>query len=387
MKKAIFLIVLLLPAFGFVLPAQTLPDTIGIHPRKFRFTYQGESIKRAKPLGDILMKEPVYPQVRLEWKKYKTMHGIGVGAEVLGLGVMTAGLVQGLQGESSSLTLPGALILLGGVLMDGFIASPHAKSAARHYNNAKIGRNLPVDLLIPFVLNSAQDSTPVPVAVTIEKQQKKAASTGAYYGFAAGLGWSKQKINYEYTFEEDYESARVFSFGLQYGKSISDNWGWQLELGLTQHGYRLKTTEYDYNTGLKVEAKADARIRYLEIPFSMTYRIPLNDKGLELMAMPGLNLGYAVSGKIVAKGTGENETRTVETKITEKITLKDTEFGERLDAALLIGAQMAYPFGPGKAFIEARYHLGILNLDRNADSDIKTFNRSLLLRVGYRYAL
>lgn len=368
------------------LPAQTFPDTIGIH-KKFRFTYQGETIKRAKPLGNILMKEPVEPQVRLEWKKYKTLHGVGLGAEVLGLGVMTAGLVQGLQGESSSLTLPGALILLGGVLVDGFVASPHAKSAVRHYNKAKKGKNLPVEMLIPYVLTSVQDSIPAPVAAAIEKQEKKTGSTGAYYGFAAGLGWSKQKINYEYTFEEDYESARVFSFGLQYGNSISENWGWQLELGLTQHGYRLKTTEYDYNTGLKVEAKADARIRYLEIPFSMTYRIPLNNNGLELMAMPGLNVGYALSGKIVAKGSGENETRTVETKITEKISLEDTEFGERLDAALLIGAQMAYPFGPGKAFIEARYHLGILNLDRGADSDTKTFNRSLLLRVGYRHTL
>ncbi|MBV6442263.1 MAG: hypothetical protein EPGJADBJ_03967 [Saprospiraceae bacterium] len=368
------------------LPAQTLPDTIGIH-KKFRFTYQGETIKRAKPLGNILMKEPVEPQVRLEWNKYKTMHGIGLGAEVLGLGVMTAGLVKELNGESNSLTLPGAIILLGGVLIDGFVAIPHAKSAARHYNNAKMGRNLPVDPPMPVVFTSPQDSLPTPVGATIEKKQKKAVSTGAYYGFAAGLGWSKQKINYEYTFAEDYESARVFSFGLQYGKSISDNWGWQIELGLTQHGYRLKTTEYDYNTGLKVEAKADARIRYLEIPFSMTYRIPLNDNGLELLAMPGLNVGYALSGKIVAKGSGENETRTVETKITEKISLEDTEFGERLDAALLLGAQMAYPFGPGKAFLEARYHLGILNLDRGADSDTKTFNRSLLLRVGYRHAL
>lgn len=372
------------------LPAQTLPDTIGIH-KKFRFTYHGETIKRPGPLGDILLKEPVYPQVKLEWNKYRTMHSVGIGMEVLGLGVMTAGLVKSLQGESNSLTIPGAILMLSGVLVDGFAAIPHAKSAARRYNDAKLGRNLPVDPPMPVIFTSAQDSTQQPVvqpATEIRKKQRKqAALTGAYYGIAAGLGRSKQKINYEYVFDEDYEPARVFSYGLQYGNRLSGNWGWQIELGLTQHGYRLKSTDYDYNTGLKIEAKADARIRYLEIPFSMTYRIPLNDKGLELMAMPGLDLGYAVSGKIVANGSGENETRTVETKITEKISLKDVSLGERLDAALLFGAQAAYPYGPGKVFLEARYHFGILNLDRNADSDSKTFNRSVLLRVGYRHAL
>lgn len=128
------------------------------------------------------------------------------------------------------------------------------------------------------------------------------------------------------------------------------------------------------------------------MPFSLTYRFPLGKNGFEWVALPGLGLGYAISGKIVARGTGESETRKAYTKIIDKVSLKDTRFGDRLDAALQLGVQAAYPLGPGKAVFEIRYHLGILNLDRNNDFDIteegdKAFNRTMTIRVGYQYAL
>lgn len=208
----------------------------------------------------------------------------------------------------------------------------------------------------------------------------------ATLGFAFGMGQSKQHINYQDAFDGEFLPARVFSFGLQYGKPISEHLAWQIELGLTQHGFRLKQTVYSY--GVKVVGKADARVRYLELPFLLLYRQPVGKKGLTLAAAPGFSLGYATSAKIVTRASGKNDARNVHTKIEDNISLKGTAFGDRLDAALQLGARGEYPLKPGKVFLELRYHLGILNLDRNiGDSQDKTFNRSWLLRLGYCYAL
>lgn len=395
MERKRIISLLTLFTFGTVLFAQNSSDTISMHPRKFRFTYQSETIKRAKPLDEILMNEPVDMQVKSEWKKYKTAHGLGIGLEVAGVGLMAANLAQSLNGNGSSgLLLAGAGTLLSGVIINGFVATPRAKAAARRYNDVKMGRNLPVQppmpsVLLPSGVKTPPDSTqpkPPPVASRQKRSSGyRATSTGAYYSFATGFGWSKQKINYEDAFTEDYTSARIFSYELQYGKMTSEKMGWQIGIGLTQHGFRLEDTEYDYLTGVEVDVKADARIRYLEIPFSLVFPFPLGERGFELATMPGLSLGYALSGKIVAKASGENDDRTVKTKVTDKVSFDDVEFGDRLDAALLLGLRAAYPFGPGKTFLEARYHLGVLNLERGSDG--KAFNRSFLLRAGYQYAL
>lgn len=219
---------------------------------------------------------------------------------------------------------------------------------------------------------------------------RQQASSNTYLGITWGPGWSKQHTNYAFIFETPFQPARVFSFGLQYGFPVSEALAGQAELCLTQHGYRLEETTYD--SGIEINAKVDARIRYLELPLSFVYRIPVGSQGFELAAMPGISLGYAVSGKVVAQGKGESATRKVFTRLTEEVPVKDAAFADRLDAALLLGAQAAFNFGNGAAFVEARYHFGVLNLERNAEYIIneggdKAFNRSFLLRLGYRYAL
>lgn len=392
-----FFLAACLAAFLPFASAQTLPDTLAYHKSRFRFTYQGDKIKRPKPLGELLLREPD-PQLRATWQNYKGAHGAAIGIEVLGAGLMGASLVQTAQGkESNTLLLAGAGTMLVGALVDGFVATPLAKKAARRYNDVKMNR-LPVDPPIPTVFKTVPDTTaPLPAAAPQTPRPHPVAGAktalydpATYYGLAMGLGWSKQKINYAFAFDEDYRAAQVFSFGLFYGGRISDRLGWQLEFGLTQHGYRLAST--DNGGGVKIRAKADARLRYFEAPFLLVYRFPTGKKGLELSAMPGLGLGYAVSAKVVSRSRGESEDQTVRIRVTDKIPLKEADFGERLDAALLLGLRASQPLGPGRVFVETRYHFGILNLERDAEFSIteggdKAFNRSLLLRVGYLYGL
>lgn len=351
-------------------------DTISIHPTKYRFEYQGKSIKTIPPIKRITLADPVAPAVRREWSKYGAGHTIGLGLELFGLGVSAVGLARQLQGESNTLILPGSILLLGGVLVDRFIAAPRVKAAARRYNDAKIGRDLGANAPSFEELSAGERAA----------RQRPTAYAPSYVGLALGPGWSKQQVNYEDDLDEPFQSARVVSFGLQYGQAFTDQVGWQVELGLTEHGFRIEQTSS--TAGVRVVAKADARLRYLELPFCLSYRLPIGWDKLEVSLLPGLNVGYAVSGKIVARGAGENDTRKVHTRIVDELSLAEIDFADRLDAALLLGARVAIPFHAGALFGEARYHFGLLNLERNSGFDgSKAFNRTALLRLGYRVAL
>ena len=402
MKKTILLSALFLLAVLASLSAQT-PDTI--RTKGFKLYLGNERVKDPAKL-DKLMLGLNDPKINRGLKAEQTLDAFSWVAAIGGAVLMGVGGYNSLNGKLTN----GKMYIGGGVLMLGSgvlsaIGGKHRKDAYHRYNDIVLGRHtLPVEPPMPAVLRPepvvkpagpAAPAAPVedqPAAVNKTEDQPRpaAAPSGAYIGFSAGLGWSKQHINYEFVFPDGFETARAFSYSIQYGSRFSDRLGWQLELGLSQHGFRQKKT---YTSGgVKVNAKADGRIRYLEVPFALTYRVPLGKKGVELVGLTGLSLGYAVSAKVVARGTGESETRKVRLKITEKVSLKDVDFGDRLDAALLLGAQASYPFGPGKAIFEARYHLGILNLDRNkefhhTEAGDKAFNRTLTLRVGYRYAL
>ena len=404
MKKTILLPALFLLAVLATLSAQTPapPDTI--RAKGFKLYLGDERVKDAGKL-DRLMLGLNDPKINRSLKTEKTFDAFYWVTAVGGAVLMGVGGYNSINGKlnNGKLYIGGGILTLGSGVF-GIIGAKHRKDAYRRYNDVVLGRGntpRPAEPPMPSVLRPEPVAAPAPpspaeaeqnaaVRKTEDRPRPAATPSGAYIGFSTGLGWTKQHINYEFVFIDGFETAHAFSHGIQYGNQFSDRLGWQLELGLSQHGFRQN--KIYTSGGVKVNAKADGRIRYLEVPFSLTYRVPLGKKGFELAALPGVSLGYAVSGKVVARGTGESETRKVRLKITEKVSLKDAGFGDRLDAALLLGAQAAYPFGPGKAVFEVRYHLGILNLDRNKDFDFteagdKAFNRTLTLRVGYRYAL
>lgn len=394
MKKRILSVIIAATflTIASITTAQAQADTISV--LRNRFLYQEHKINKPAMLRDILLKEPAAPQVNIQWKQYQTFHGIGLGIEIGGVGLMGYGLVKSLSGKESGTTMiAGAGIMLAGVLVDRFVAFPRLKSAVRSYNDQQMGRKqpevFPWPSEMPMQSDTLQHVAPEPGAYP-EKAVQSSHPSGKYFGLSMGSGWSRQKINFAFAFNEKVQSASVFSFGIQYGDSFSQKMGWQAELALAQHGFRMKKTST--SGGVKIYSKADFRARNLEIPICLTYKTPVGKSKIEAMATPGIVLGYTVSEKIVSQGTGENETRKVWTKTVDQISLEDVKFGDRLDIGLLVGAQTAYPAGPGKVFLEARYHLGLLNLERNKefqyteDGD-KVFNRTMALRIGYRYSL
>jgi Outer membrane protein beta-barrel domain len=309
------------------------------------------------------------------------------------------------------LTLGGSVAGLGGVLVR-ILGNGPSKRAVWRYNDLQMGRTAapvyPGDggaakkrhwpIVLPLRPRSRDTINEIEVKWRAEKARRVAGFRDtikgikidqSWFGLAVGIGRAKQKLSYENAFDEPLKHAAIYSFGLQYGKRVTDQFGWQLELCLTQHGFREETNTT--TQGVKVNAKTDARIRYLEVPLLLNLRLPVGGEKIRLEALPGLSLGYATSARIVSRGNGSGKDTKVRLRTSSKIDLSDTKFADRLDAALLLGLRGSKDFNRGRLFFEARYHFGVLNLERNAsifsDERPKVFNRTLLLRAGYQVAL
>jgi hypothetical protein len=221
------------------------------------------------------------------------------------------------------------------------------------------------------------------------RSHEKIAAPQSFFGPAFGIGRSREKINYEDLLDERLKYARIYAFGIQYGKQLSEKTGWQVELNLTQHGSRYESVT---NTqGVKVTAKEDIRLRYIEVPFLFLYKLPVEVKGFGLELAGGAGLGYMTAARVISRGQGENRNTKVRLKIAETIDLDETSTQERLDAAFLAGLRVVKNYGIGRAFAETRFHAGFLNkLSGNEDAqaeNLKEFNRTVLFRAGYQMAL
>ncbi|MFN0037314.1 MAG: outer membrane beta-barrel protein [Saprospiraceae bacterium] len=412
MKKQLFLFtrrsifvggLLLIGTFALQLNAQTVitpsPSTDTFRIRNFPLVirYAEKKIKKPKQAQSILLAKND-PQINRDWQTSKTLRNVGLGIQILGLGVEAIGLAKTLNsdgGDENNLVLKGVGIMLGGVILQAIGTGP-MKRAMRRYNGLQTGRIRPtVAPPIPTIYKAKSpvaeaDTTPPPAPSPAKKFSKGFVAGATWGGAAIGLGWSKQKLNYEEFFDKPLKRARVFSYALQYGKQVSETLGWQIELGLTQHGYREEQTG---NTGgVKTTVKADLRVRYLEVPFLLNLKLPIGGQNIRLEAMPGASVGFLNSAKVIAHGEGAQDDTKVRVKISSKLDLREVKFEDKLDAALLLGLRAAKRCGPGRIFLEGRYHFGILNLERNAetgpeDEKPKAFNRTFLLRAGYQIPL
>ncbi|MBK7336961.1 MAG: hypothetical protein IPJ00_12655 [Saprospirales bacterium] len=105
----------ILMVIASIATAQIQPDTISIGKRKPFFEYQKQNVSRPALLREILLKEPVDRQVKIQWGQYQTFHGIGIGIEIGGLGLMGYSLAQSISGNESGATMiAGAGLMLTG---------------------------------------------------------------------------------------------------------------------------------------------------------------------------------------------------------------------------------------------------------------------------------
>ncbi|MBL7825153.1 MAG: PorT family protein [Saprospiraceae bacterium] len=399
MKYFLFFLFLLscqFSAHGQLTVAHITPDTFRIQSFPLKIWYGLDRVKKPRAAEPQLLALND-AQINRDWRVSKNLRLAGTVVQLGGLVVEGVGLANMLngKGDDNNLVLKGVGIMFGGVMLQVIANGPMKRAMFRH-NHLKTQKLTPsVAPPIPTVFAEPINQTPTAStskdAIPDVKQSKKFGTGAMYFGVSAGFGWSKQKLNYEEIFPNPLKHARVYTYGIQLGKQITETMAWQLELAFSEHGYRVVDT--DYAEGVSLKSKTDARLRFLELPFLMAYQLPLSNQVFSLELMPGTSVGLLNSGKIVAQASGEEDDTSVQLKVRTKLDLRGIEFEDKLDAALLLGARVRIPYGPGKFFLEGRYHLGILNLDRNVEPgpfdemQQKTYNRSFFLRTGFQIAI
>jgi len=127
---------------------------------------------------------------------------------------------------------------------------------------------------------------------------------------------------------------------------------------------------------------AKYKLNYLSIPITLKISVPLNK--YSLYAKGGGYVSYLLYGKSYEKTKTYNYTRNLNF---------EEEQIKRLDLGIIFGMGVTRELGPGFLFLDARYMLGLSDL--NNSSNIysvpfgiqKVHNRGLFLNAGYMFRL
>lgn len=147
------------------------------------------------------------------------------------------------------------------------------------------------------------------------------------------------------------------SFGLVTEIPIAGGFSFQPELGYTTKGFGLKEG-FDaelLGVNLPVSARAETRVRYVEMPLLAKYKF--GQDALQAYVAAGPTLSYANKGQIdtYANVLLEVELGSVPLNL-------DAINYERFDVGATIALGAQYDFGPVTTFVDARYYRGFSEL-------------------------
>ncbi len=127
--------------------------------------------------------------------------------------------------------------------------------------------------------------------------------------------------------------------------------------------YSMKGIKLKYDDGSKGTIKID----YLEFPVLAAMAIPLNS-----IFTPRVYLGPAFSFLMSAKNVDDDGTTNIKNSV------------KSIDMGLVIGGGVNIEAGPGAVTIDARYNLGLLDVDDTEDSS-SAKNSVISILVGYAF--
>ena len=93
-------------------------------------------------------------------------------------------------------------------------------------------------------------------------------------------------------------------------------------------------------------------------------------ESFEASALAGLAFGYALTAKSILDGESED--------------VEFTDDDVRSNVGLVLGAQGGLPVGDGKVTLDARYNIGLNDLE-SEDDMVKATNRQFQVAVGYMW--
>ena len=174
------------------------------------------------------------------------------------------------------------------------------------------------------------------------------ASAQVHLGVLGGLNLANLSVDPDEGV--DLSSRTAFGFGgvLDYG--LGEYIALHLEPMYLQKGTEAK------EEGVDVEVK----LAYLEVPLMLKYAFGTGDTKPYVMAGPTIGFNLSAKVKVSAGGVSDEEDVKDETK--------------SVDFGLGFGAGVSLPIGNNSIFVEARYALGLTDInDDSADpTDIKT---------------
>ncbi len=169
-----------------------------------------------------------------------------------------------------------------------------------------------------------------------------------------GLNLSSFSVN-QGPNSEDYSSKLGFGVGAVVDWPLTGQIDLHAEPMFLQKGGKIETSSF----------VGKLKVNYLEIPLMIRYTYEYNSSLLPY-AMIGPSIGLLSSAKFVVKNEGEQD---------EKDNTKSIDLG------VGVGGGVKIPHGNKSFFAEARYVLGLANINKEADES-KVKNRGLQLVVG-----
>ena len=165
--------------------------------------------------------------------------------------------------------------------------------------------------------------------------------------------------------------------------SVTNGLFLQPELAYTRKGVRLNMQE----TGETGTFEMDARTKFDYLSLDMLVKGKFGTDAPQFYVLAGPGLAYAAHGKVPAEFTVTNGTSSTE-KETEDIDFKEDEVS-RFDFSVLFGGGLEMPLGPGRLVLDARYSLGLQNLNTDGDdtTNMGIFNRGMLFSAGFMIPL
>ncbi|MCU0353830.1 MAG: PorT family protein [Cytophagales bacterium] len=184
----------------------------------------------------------------------------------------------------------------------------------------------------------------------------------------------------------DVKSKAGLALGAAFELPLTDALSIQPELLFVQKGWRETSSSAEIRLGLN----------YLEIPVLAKYRFGEADE-LHFFGYAGPYFGFGLGGRYRFSGGGSSESATVrfgdepDNYSGNDLYLGGSDEVSRMDAGLNIGAGVGLPLGPGVATFEARYGLGLVNLNKpgqgQSRSDVLSQHRVFGIFVGYSLSL
>ncbi len=134
----------------------------------------------------------------------------------------------------------------------------------------------------------------------------------------------------------------------------------------------ITETDYDFDSGkeIKVHGEIELNLSYIEIP--VLFKVPIDISTYQPFIIAGPTIGVLMSAEAVLTANGEEETEDI------KDNIKNIDFG------ICLGGGVSYPIGLGILFFEARYTLGLSDInDTEDDGEVKTKGFQIMAGITF----